>query len=85
MLDKKWDDRYLQKLAIFDHCHEVITLTEQHRNLKAVKSSVSQMVARQIEMEMCDLYLILDKRFSGSDIVKRRESRFTEKAGGKSE
>ena len=81
-IGKIWDNEYIQKLGIYDHCIEVCKLIDELRLQKAIKEkSKVDLLENQIEKEMCDLYIILSK-FIGNrvSLLQERLKRFNEKA-----
>lgn len=76
-LFKQWNDRYLQKLGILDHCNELIQLNNEIIKAKANKDNIDN-ISDQLEKEMADLYIILYHRFNDSIIVDERIDRFIE-------
>jgi hypothetical protein len=84
MIEGKWTDPYTQELGILDHCVEVIELKNNVRRLKALGDQSNLIRAcntiSQLEREMMDLYLILERKFKDSSELKNaREMRFKEK------
>ena len=84
MIEGKWTDPYTQELGILDHCVEVIELKNNVRILKALGDQSNLIRAcntiSQLEREMMDLYLILERKFKDSSELKNaREMRFKEK------
>jgi hypothetical protein len=77
-LHGKWDDPYIQKLGALEHLDECLALHRAQAVAKAEGRSTD--VARlggQLEYELMDLYLILQKRFAAfGDTVQDRAAKF---------
>lgn len=85
-----WEDNYVRILGILDHCHEVVQLYNQIRIHKPINQpmlntaknlvdfpDIVKLFEIQLEKEMMDLYLILDKHFEDNiELKNNRLERF---------
>lgn len=80
MINGIWENEYVQKLGIIDHCIEVLELNNEIRCLKAHKSTDIIKFNEGLNNEMMDLYLILEKwAYERQELKDKRIKRFLEK------
>ena len=73
-----WDNEYVCKLGILDHCHEIIALQQEFAINKIHHCGEEATEQCQIR-EMADLYLILSKYFWDKPrLIEQRLSKFKE-------
>lgn len=76
-LTGKWGDEYVQELGILEHCDEVLALHRARAVAKAERRARdAERIDTQMDDEMVDLYLILDRRYKGAPLVVERAKRF---------
>ena len=80
-----WNDDYVCRLGILDHCQELIVLNDEIRRYKAKYGHDENNLEPQFAKEAADLLLILSQWFNtnletGNIIVMSRFNRFGEKA-----
>ena len=74
----KWDDGYVQLLGILEHLEECQALHRAQAIAKAEGNGTAvTRLGGQLEYELCDLFLILQKRFEDDrELVKGRAAKF---------
>lgn len=85
MITGIWNNPYVQKLGIKDHCEEILEINRNIVAIKAAKTNAYEEMVNQLddslENEMTDLYLILQKRFEkDSERIQTRLKKFEMKA-----
>ena len=76
-LTGKWNDEYVQELGILEHCDEVLALHRARAVAKAERRNQdAERIDTEMDDEMVDLYLILDRRYRGAPLVAKRAKRF---------
>jgi hypothetical protein len=82
-IGEKWEDEYLCRIALVDHCREIIALHEHAAVYKAAGSTAkAKRTGEQFFYEAADLFLILEALFDrqyGPAIIEQRIARFAEK------
>ena len=76
-LTGKWNDEYVQELGILEHCDAVLALHRARAVAKAERRNQdAERIDTEMDDEMVDLYLILDRRYRGAPLVAKRAKRF---------
>jgi len=77
-----WEDNYVQRLGILNHCKEILTIDEEIMRKKNNDVDVS-CLENSFNKELMDLKLILDKYFeNGTDLKDERLDKFRSKSKG---
>ena len=77
LLDGKWDDSYLCRLALLDHLRECL---EKDNYLKATDAPKDGDGYSALDKELMDLRIILEMYFDGRDeLAEKRLDKFLEK------
>jgi len=75
-----WNNKYVQKLGILDHCNEILTIENEIKRKKNNNVNISDL-EYSFDKELMDLKIMLDKYFEIEyNLKEERLKRFEEKS-----